>query len=147
MPSDIRSELPLKITNLGAQPASVRERAGVLLVEGFDNPGGWLNLEPLTRLGLRGDHPNSVAEHVVLREEAGFLDATINRTFSGAIYAIRGLTWEGHEFLHLRHHEGVAIYPLGWGCFSHAERYALVVCRSQSAFSCRNHRIRPGWMC
>ena len=55
--------------------------------------------EVLTRLGLSGDHPNSVSEHVVLLEQAGFLDATINRTFGGAIYAIRGLTWEGHEFL------------------------------------------------
>lgn len=55
--------------------------------------------EVLTRLGLSADHPNSVSEHVVLLDDAGFLDATITRTFGGAIYAIRGLTWEGHEFL------------------------------------------------
>lgn len=49
------------------------------------------------------DHPNKheITYHVSLLIDAGLIDATINKTMSleAHDFLIRGLTWEGHEFI------------------------------------------------
>ena len=54
-----------------------------------------------------GAYPkDTVAEHVVLLEEAGLLEANIERTFDGIGFSINRLTWDGHDFLDAARDEG-----------------------------------------
>jgi hypothetical protein len=61
----------------------------------------------VSRFSFAGEYPdNTVPEHVVLLEEAGFLDAVITPTFDGVLFSINRLTWEGHDFLRVASDDG-----------------------------------------
>lgn len=68
-----------------------------------DSPPG----ESVSGFPFIGEHSyKAVSEHVVLLEEAGFLDAKIVHTFQGTTFYIRRLTWDGHDFLRVASDDG-----------------------------------------
>ena len=51
--------------------------------------------------GIPGYNPETIAYHVEIMEEAGLLDARIDRVMGSPvpIISLRRMTWAGHEFL------------------------------------------------
>lgn len=52
-----------------------------------------------SQLSIEGHDPSVVALHVEMLKNAGFIDAVIEKNFSGSAFMIKGINWEGYEFL------------------------------------------------
>ena len=80
----------MNFTDLGAEPPPVRQQAAVLLVEDFDNPGGWLNLEAAA----------AEVERVI---RTGFAIAALEDTlllgWIGGLPEYEGRVWELHPLV------------------------------------------------
>jgi aminoglycoside 6'-N-acetyltransferase I len=83
------------IADLGNQPEPVREQAAMLLVDEFDEPKGWPNLE-LARAEVAS----------VLREGFAFalLDAEVLLGWVGGLPEYAGRVWELHPMVVRREH-------------------------------------------
>ena len=71
----------------------------LLRLEALETPVGSAHFlsvfeEPLA---TAGDSPDSVAYHMRLLMDAGFIDQT--KTQGAQDFGLRGLTWQGHDFL------------------------------------------------
>lgn len=55
----------------------------------------------LTELAMEGHGDDVVLEHLVLLEEAGLVEMSVERFGSGAppLFVVHRITWAGHEFL------------------------------------------------
>jgi hypothetical protein len=73
-------------------------RAVILKVEGLElPPGAFLVVGPWEpELEIEGYDANEIGHHLLMPIDGGFVDAT--RGLSGE-FVIKGLTWNGHEFL------------------------------------------------
>jgi hypothetical protein len=65
----------------------------LLAAEDRTTDTGWLILE------IEGHTPEEISYHVRLLHEAGLLQAENLTDATGALWAPKRLTWEGHEFL------------------------------------------------
>lgn len=80
----------MKITDLSAQPPPVLRPAAVILVEGFDNPGGWPNLGAAT----------TEVEEVILEGSAiAALEDTLLLGWIGGLPEYEGRVWELHPLV------------------------------------------------
>ena len=52
-----------------------------------------------SQLNIEGHDPSIVGFHVEMLKNAGFIDAVIEKNFSGSAFMIKGINWEGYEFL------------------------------------------------
>ena len=52
-----------------------------------------------SQLNIEGHDPSIVSFHVEMLKNAGFIDAVIEKNFSGSAFMIKGINWEGYEFL------------------------------------------------